>query len=178
MPLLKKKDIPRYNYNDYLQWEGRWELIEGIPYAMSPAPNPYHQKISSKINTILNIALERCEKCIALLPVDWKIDEYTIVQPDNLVICYPLEDKPYITKAPSIIFEVISESTEKKDREIKYKLYEEQKVLYYVIVDPKKKSIEIYKHNGRKYKKETISNNLYIFNIEECKIEFDFNKIW
>ncbi len=26
--------------------EGRWELIEGIPYAMSPAPIPPHQFIS------------------------------------------------------------------------------------------------------------------------------------
>jgi hypothetical protein len=26
-----------YTYEDYLHWEGRWELIDGIPYAMTPA---------------------------------------------------------------------------------------------------------------------------------------------
>ena len=29
---------PHYTYEDYLLWEGRWELIEGMPYAMSPTP--------------------------------------------------------------------------------------------------------------------------------------------
>ena len=37
------KILPYYTYEDYCHWEGRWELIDGIPYAMSPAPNPIHQ---------------------------------------------------------------------------------------------------------------------------------------
>jgi len=31
---------PYYTYDDYCQWEGRWELIEGMSYAMSPLPVP------------------------------------------------------------------------------------------------------------------------------------------
>lgn len=31
--------LPHYTYSDYCNWEGRWELIEWIPYAMSPAPS-------------------------------------------------------------------------------------------------------------------------------------------
>jgi len=27
-----------YTFNDYQHWEGNWELIEGMPYAMSPSP--------------------------------------------------------------------------------------------------------------------------------------------
>ncbi|MEO1923214.1 MAG: Uma2 family endonuclease, partial [Nautiliaceae bacterium] len=27
-----------YTVKDYEQWEGDWELIEGRPYAMAPAP--------------------------------------------------------------------------------------------------------------------------------------------
>ncbi|HJY21679.1 MAG TPA: hypothetical protein VJ279_02270 [Hanamia sp.] len=27
---------PYYTYKDYCAWEGRWELIDGIPFAMSP----------------------------------------------------------------------------------------------------------------------------------------------
>jgi len=34
------KYLPNYTYEDYCQWEGQWELIEGIPYAMSPLPIP------------------------------------------------------------------------------------------------------------------------------------------
>jgi hypothetical protein len=36
-------DIPHYTYNDYQKWEGDWELIRGIPYAVSPSPGWRHQ---------------------------------------------------------------------------------------------------------------------------------------
>jgi len=29
------KLLPHYTYSDYENWEGQWELIDGIPYAMS-----------------------------------------------------------------------------------------------------------------------------------------------
>ena len=38
-------DMSYNTYNDYLKWQDRWELIDGIAYAMSPAPYPRHQKI-------------------------------------------------------------------------------------------------------------------------------------
>ncbi len=33
--LIADRYRPHYTYNDYCQWEGKWELIEGIPYALS-----------------------------------------------------------------------------------------------------------------------------------------------
>jgi hypothetical protein len=29
---LKMEDLPHYTYDDYAQWEGRWEIISGVPY--------------------------------------------------------------------------------------------------------------------------------------------------
>ena len=46
---LRIEDLPHYTYDDYVQWEGRWELINGIPYAMTPAPSVKHQLISQNI---------------------------------------------------------------------------------------------------------------------------------
>ena len=43
---IANKYRPHYTYDDYCQWEGRWELIEGMPYAMSPAPVPAHQRVA------------------------------------------------------------------------------------------------------------------------------------
>lgn len=34
------KLLPYYTYKDYCNWEGRWELIEGIPFAMSRTSTP------------------------------------------------------------------------------------------------------------------------------------------
>jgi hypothetical protein len=44
-------DIPNYTYNDYERWEGDWELIRGIPYAMSPFPDWKHQGFGSAFVT-------------------------------------------------------------------------------------------------------------------------------
>jgi len=100
--------LPYYTYEDYIHWEGKWEVIYGIPYAMSPAPMIRHQDISSKIASSLVDLFENCKKCQALLPVDWKVKNDTIIQPDNLVICDEPTNKAYITKAPKIIFEILS----------------------------------------------------------------------
>jgi len=32
------EDLPHYTYDNYVQWEGRLELICGVPHAMSPSP--------------------------------------------------------------------------------------------------------------------------------------------
>ena len=37
---LVQKILPHYTYEDYTIWEGRWELIDGFPIAMSPSPVP------------------------------------------------------------------------------------------------------------------------------------------
>lgn len=79
MGTLKLEDLPSYTYEDYKLWEGKWELINGIAYAMSRAPMIKHQSISSKIARYLDEALESCKFCQALLPIDWKIDENTVV---------------------------------------------------------------------------------------------------
>ncbi|WP_457636220.1 Uma2 family endonuclease [Persephonella sp.] len=122
--MLTQKYLPHYTYNDYKNWEGRWELIEGIPFAMSPSSTLRHQIVSNKIAWQLEELLKDCEECRALLPVDWKISEDTVVQPDNLVICYPIKNNIYVTKSPTIIFEVVSKSTQEKDEHLKFEIYE------------------------------------------------------
>ena len=70
MSELKYEYLPKYTYDDYKHWEGKWELIHGIPYAMSPAPRIEHQLVSGKINFQLLTLFKNSIKCNALLPVD------------------------------------------------------------------------------------------------------------
>lgn len=128
MSTPRLEDLPRYTYDDYVQWEGRWELIQGIAHAMSPAPSILHQSISQRLAGQLERALEHCQDCHALLPVDWKIDEETTVQPDHLVVCGELDKTAYLTKTPALIFEILSTSTAHKDRTTKFRLYEREGV--------------------------------------------------
>ena len=38
----EEKYHPNYTYDDYKHWEGRWEVIDGVAYAMSPMASPKH----------------------------------------------------------------------------------------------------------------------------------------
>ncbi len=181
MGAIRLEDIPHYTYDDYKLWNGDWEIIYGVAYAMSPAPMIEYQSISSKIARYLDEALEKCHKYRSLLPVDWKISEDTIVQPDNLVICHEPTHKAYLTKAPKIIFEILSKSTASKDTNLKFKLYEEEGVNYYIIVNPDDKVAKVYSLKDGKYTKVCdATDERIMFTLNECSNnpEFDFSKIW
>ena len=181
MGILKPEELPAYTYDEYIKWKDNWELIYGIPYAMSPAPAIKHQNISAKIARYLVEALDDCKKCQALMPIDWKIANNTVVQPDNSVICHTPKNEAYITKSPKIIFEILSLSTAKKDKELKYHLYEEEGVPYYIIVDPIDSMAKVYHLNdGRYIKLLDATDETVVFTISECdkNINFDFSKIW
>ena len=171
-------ELPCYTYDDYVQWEGKWELIHGIPYAMSPAPSIQHQTISHKIDVALAKSLEECEHCQALLPVDWKIDSSTTVQPDNLVVCGKPEGQ-YLTKAPALIFEILSKSTASKDQSTKFRLYEKKGVKHYIIVDPKEQVAKVYQLQEGKFTKvlDATADNCD-FDLGKCQITFEFSTIW
>jgi len=97
------KYLPHYTYEDYKHWEGRWELIQGIPFAMSPQPSFQHQRVSQRIAYELERALEGCTRCRAVLPVDWKIAEDTVVQPDNMLVCGEVTNPSYLDKPPVLV---------------------------------------------------------------------------
>ncbi len=181
MGALKIEDLPYYTYEEYKNWKDNWELIYGVAYAMSPAPMIKHQHISSKISWELQNIFNNCRECQVLMPIDWKISDETVVQPDNSVICHNPTNEAYITKAPKIIFEILSKSTAKKDKELKYKLYEQEGVAYYIIVDPIEEIAKVYELlNGRYVKVCDASDEVIEFKIEKCseKMKFDFSKIW
>ncbi len=179
MGALDYKYLPNYTYDDYLHFEGKWELIDGVAFAMSPAPMKKHQKVSSKISWVLEEMLQDCERCEAYLPIDYKISETTVLQPDNSVLCDDASDASYITKAPLIIFEILSKSTAMRDMNLKYEIYQQEGVKYYIIVNSEDSMVKLYKLSAGKYIKEgDFDKQKYTFEIEDCRLEFDFSKIW
>jgi len=175
---LKIEDLPHYTYEDYTRWEGRWEIINGIPYAMTPAPNLKHQRISQKIAAHLEELLKNSKSCHALLPVDWKVAEDTIVQPDNMVVCGQDFGDKYLSIAPVLVFEILSTSTGRKDRVLKYRLYQAAGVKYHCIIDPETSSATVFQLVGKKYEdSRDFQENKMTFILGPCTIEFDFSKV-
>jgi len=51
--------IPNYTVNDYMLWEGDWQLIDGVPIAMSPSPFGQHERIVMEHADFRNSAAEK-----------------------------------------------------------------------------------------------------------------------
>lgn len=173
------KILPHYTYDDYVHWEGRWELIDGIPYAMSPAPVPKHQITSTNLSAEFRFALKKCKHCKVMQPVDYKIAEDTVFQPDMLVVCKPIQ-KNFLDFSPSLVVEVLSPSSVVIDRNTKFYAYQEQGIPYYLIISPETEETEIYILEEGEYRlKEKSREFTYAFHFdEECEAEIDFGELW
>ena len=140
---LEKKTI-----EDYLALpEGAMvELINGVMYDMSPAPLTIHQRITtkllSKIDQFITSKHGRCEVFTA--PFDVRLNDETIVQPNISVICDPTRiTRKGCVGAPDFIIEIVS-SHRYHDYVRKHHLYADSGVKEYWIVDPDKKSVNVY----------------------------------
>jgi len=172
-----QKYAERYTVADRETWKDSWELIHGFPYCMSPAPSYRHQDINAEIISELRTQLRACEKCKAMMPIDWQIDEETVVEPDVSVICKPVTGKKLLF-APTAIFEILSPSTERKDRTVKFELYQAQRVKYYVLVDPENEKAELFLLDEEGIYQAIPTSETLHFDFEGCAAELNMREIW
>ncbi len=177
MGALKLEDI-NYTYDDYKLWKGDWELIDGVPLAMSPAPMRRHQALASEIIRQIANQLDDCLLCEVLGEIDYKINESTILRPDIALTCNETNET-HLTKAPQIVVEIISKASAKRDEVYKFDIYEAQKVNYYIIIYPDDLVAKVYKIDGKEYDKQgDFSNESYYFEETTCKVSLDFAKVF
>ena len=175
---LADKYLPYYTVEERDKWQGDWELIEGVPYALA-SPSVKHQRVIKNLLVELDKEIKNCEtKCEAIPDIDYYVSEDTVVRPDVIVICGNLREK--VTTTPQIIFEVVSPSSVKMDEHVKYELYEREGVEYYCLIYPveDRKHAKVFHLENSKYKKifETIDGN-FEFTVNSCKLTVDFSKI-
>lgn len=135
--------IPHYKVADYQQWEGDWELWDGVAVAMSPSLFGRHHAIAK--NILFEFESEiRSLGChaSALYEIDWIVRDDTVVRPDIVVICGDVPER-HVESTPTIVVEVLSEATRSRDTTSKRELYREQRVGYYVVVDPDNETITV-----------------------------------
>lgn len=168
------KYIPNNTVSDYRQWEGNWELINGMPFSMTPSPTKKHQLLSKSLVLDIENALKartgNCDNCEVVYELDWIVDDTTVLRPDIAVICNDSGD--FISKAPALIIEILSPSTAIKDRHVKFEIYEEQKVPYYIIADVDRKTFNIFVWTDGRYEER---NQLNVFNLDNNKCSFELN---
>ncbi len=174
---IPERFIPHYTYEDYKQWEGNWELIDGTPFAMTPSPLWKHQRIPGLIFLQIEGQLKNCpKKCRVCQEVDWVVNEETVVRPDILVVYGEVED--FVRSTPEVIFEIVSSSTAFKDEKIKFELYRSKKVKYYGLVYPELKKMRVFILKNAEYDKVFDSDKgKFTFEID-CPFSVDIGKVW
>lgn len=137
-PRAEQKQVPA-TWSDYRSWpdDQRWEIIDGVAVAMSPAPTTRHQTIVGNLfgRLVQRLAGKPCRPFVA--PTDVKLSDLDVVQPDILVVCDPARITPtHIEGAPDVVIEVLSPATSARDLRQKKALYERAGVREYLAVDP------------------------------------------
>ncbi len=178
MPLAYQE---HYTVSDYKQWKGEWELFDGMPYAMSPSPGVSHQTTASRFTTLLTNEVDKktlkCPNCLVLMETDWYVSEDTVVRPDVMLICGKTEEK--ISKTPMLIVEVVSDSSTKRDEQMKFDLYQKRGVSYYFLAYPEKRTIKVFHNIDSGFDAiGEYTQHSDTFSIGECSLELDFAFVW
>ena len=154
MPLPKEEEL--YTYADYRTWDSseRWELVDGVAYAMAP-PLIRHQRISTYLCAQLSNFLEdkTCEVIAAPgVRLNAETTDNTVFIPDIAVICDSSKiDKETIIGAPDLIVEILSPSTARFDLLTKFRQYQDAGVREYWVIDPERDTVTIHCLENGKY---------------------------
>lgn len=140
----------RLTYDDLvaIPYDGkRHEVINGEHF-VTAAPLKRHQIAVQNLSVSLDVfvrgnRLGRVFGC----PVDFVLSDYDVLEPDVVVILndrLPQFNEKNFQGAPNIVVEVLSESTRRRDRGDKLKLYAKHGVEEYWIVDAEEQVVEVY----------------------------------
>jgi Uma2 family endonuclease len=174
-----------YTYADLLMWDDdtRYELHYGQPVALA-SPSGEHQAVAGELYFQLRQYLsgKTCKAYFA--PLDVRLFEQTeeppedvdtVVQPDLMVVCDPNKvDRRGIHGAPDLVVEILSDSTRRVDRLVKYQLYQRAGVPEYWIVDPAGKTVAVHRLQDGQYGSPDLylaGDTVPVSVLEDCAID-------
>jgi Uma2 family endonuclease len=149
----------KLTYEDYvtLPDDGRrYEILDG-ELAVSPSPLSAHQRVSENLGFVLStwVRTRRLGR-IWYAPLDLILADTVVVQPDIMYVSR--ERAAIVTRRgvegpPDVVVEILSDSTERRDRGAKKQIYERYGINRYWLVDPDACTLEIYALRANKYER-------------------------
>ncbi len=179
---------PVFTDEEYLRFErfagDRHEFLDGSVYAMA-GESPDHSTICFNLNTIIGLQL-RGTKCRGFSP-NMKTatsDVGLFAYPDLIIVCgRPLffDGKTDVITNPTVIFEVLSPSTEKYDRGEKFLRYTNniESLQDYVLISQDRAFIEHYtKQENSAWEKSEIEGMDAILKLDSVACEIVLTELY
>jgi Uma2 family endonuclease len=146
----------KLDYDDILATPNdgkRYELIRGELF-VNPAPNPIHQRILLRLAVQLRDHFhDRRLGEVFCAPIDVILTRQDVFEPDVLVVADAAHiTKRGIEKPPLLAVEILSPSTRRVDRGLKFQRYAELGVQHYWIVDPDRERVECFRLSSGAYR--------------------------
>jgi Uma2 family endonuclease len=163
-PPARKMDR-RYTYADYRTWpdDERWELIDGVAWNMSPAPNRRHQGLLGELYAQVVNGVKATACRLYLAPFDVLLPDSADQREDDVACVVRLTPRGCFG-APDWVVEIISPWTMKKDLHEKFVLYERNGIREYWLIDPASRTLQVYRMGpaGRYGEAEILEENAEI----------------
>lgn len=177
-------DELKITYKDILslgESNQKMELMDG-EFIMTAMPTPLHQLISANLIRYLQTYVKQKRLGKVYSSVDVYISEFTLLQPD---ICFLsverdiLNDGKKFNGVPDLVVEILSDSTEQRDRTFKFREYAIGGAKEYWIVSPEKKEIEVYQNSERGFRLVKIFQQTDLLNTQLLtNIDLDVNQVF
>lgn len=124
----------------------KYEMIDGELYLM-PAPRFKHQRIATRLARLLDEFVESRQLGRICEPINLYLDEVNYVHPDlsyfTVEQAAALEEEVVVRLVPPLVVEIVSPSTEEKDRAAKRRWYARLGVQEYWLVDLDQEIVEV-----------------------------------
>ena len=162
----------------------RYETLDGKIYAMSPSPRINHNRVIGNIFTAFKRQLRGKECEVFCDGTDVFLTKKDTVIPDVFVVCNPdIVKFDGIYGTPELMVEVLSNSTKRRDKGYKFRLYERCGVKEYWIVDTEWERgayIEVYVLNEeeKRFELHDVYGAYYAHEVEIMKPEERENLIF
>lgn len=168
----------KMTYTEFMKFaensEERYEFIDGDIYLLD-TPTVFHQRVLGELFVQFHqwFKGQKCRPVLAPFDITLRRspDDISLVQPDLMVLCdleEKLDPKGYYRGVPTLVVEIVSESTHRKDLIKKMDLYLSTGVEEYWVANPLNREISVYH-----FKENNISQNA-TYKGKERAVSFHF----
>src|SRR5947209_8032463 len=170
--------------------DAKYEYIDGYAYMLRPPSSVYddhavldvaggslaHSVLCVRIGVLLDEVLSDTPCIVYGGDARVQVDERRYFYPDVTVACGEQDEKTL--KNPVVVIEVLSPSTEKRDRGTKFKAYKRLPSLQeYVLIGSEYKTIEVYRREGSFWKQYDYQEGDTI-ELTSIGVRFSFERVY